>query len=149
MFPMMVETKCGQLFNMRVQWVQKGTQASIIYKFFRENTGEGAMKFLKTSDCINRDKPVIVLNDGIKIFEGLISELRRPFAPEWGIAPDWIGKYEKVENEWKAKLMKLDPARWPTLESVPNVCLQELKAMYRNHPVRVLLQLSNSESDSN
>lgn len=137
----------GQHFNMRVQWVRKGTQASIGYQFFRENTGNAAMKFLKTADVINRDKPVIVLNDGVKIFEGHISELCRPFAPEWGIAPDWIGKYEKVENEWKSKLMELDPARWPTLESVPNVCLQELKAMYRNHPLKVAVQLSSSDSE--
>jgi len=136
----------GQTFNIRVQWVRKGTGASIGYKFFMN--GNAAMKFLKTNmQYINRDKPVIVLNDGVKIFKGHISELYRPFAPGWGIAPDWIGKYEKVENEWKSKLMELDPARWPTLESVPNVCLRELKVMYRNDPLKVALQLSSFDSE--
>ena len=147
---MLLRERVGnQVMNIRVQWVKNGSKSDIGYKLFYQNSGESAMKFIKTSKKLNRDMPIIVLNNGIKIFEGLASDLRRPFAPEWGIAPDWVGKYEKIENEWKKKLMKLDPARWPTLESVPNVCLQELKVMYRNHPVRILLQLSNSESDSN
>jgi len=102
--------------------------------------GRHAIKFAKITSYINHSKPIKIHVNGELVFEGLIwPDLRRPFPSNFCIPTDWMGKYEKKENMWKQKLVELDPEKWPTIDVVPHVSIQELKAMYRFHPSKISL----------
>jgi len=38
-------------------------------------------------------------------------------------------------RQWKYKLVNLDPKRWPTVDDLENISVEELKAMYEGHPL--------------
>jgi len=43
-------------------------------------------------------------------------------------------------RQWKYKLVNLDPKRWPTVDVLKNISVEELRAMYEGHPLNHSLQ---------
>jgi hypothetical protein len=48
-------------------------------------------------------------------------------------------------RQWKYKLVNLDPKRWPTVNFLEDISVEELKAMYEGHPFNHSLQRENCE----
>ena len=54
---------------------------------------------------------------------------------------DWCkADTDVTEKLWKLRLVKLDPKRWPTVDDLDDISVEELKAMYEGHPLVVVLE---------
>ena len=137
-----------QVFSCRLECVtfinSECPDAGTMYKDFGQ--AHAAIKFAKITSFIDRNKPIKIFVNAELVFEGMIwPDLRRPFPSNFRIPTNWMGKYEKKENMWKQKLVELDPQKWPTIDVVPHVSIQELKTMYRFHPSRMSLARCEEE----